>query len=346
MAWASVRTYQSTATASATPPGGAWTHAGNRTWQIRPTLWPFISAFVVRRPHAPPTLVSVAAEVALLLENTNWRNGEALSWSSVAMSCPSHMSRFLTESLGLCIAVESASSYGWHPRKAILDADRLRSSCPLYVPAGSRPDFVVQTTKGWHGIEARGRGSSGPTGLRRPVAAQNKKLKGMSDWAANVVKNPLVPTPPSWSMSWAWITDGGTSIDHFDPGDAVELGARGEQAIWREMSDIASALAMVDDRRIRHLQAFDRPISIISRRINDHYGDERSAWLSVACWSERLNDNELENRWSPSELQETSAKSELRRHADVAVGAFMAVAITDRPTESEEIVSLLEAVPN
>jgi hypothetical protein len=127
--------------------GGSFGGLGT-PWQydveIRPTWWPFVSAFVVRRPWAPPTLLTVAAETAILLENTNWRRGMALSWSGSAMSCPSHMSRSLTESLGLCIAIESASVYGWHPLAAILDADRLSLTSPLYVPTGSRPDFIVE----------------------------------------------------------------------------------------------------------------------------------------------------------------------------------------------------------
>lgn len=188
------------------------------------------------------------------------------------MSCPSHMSRFLTESLGLCIAIESASVYGWHPLRAILDADRLSKASPLYVASGSRPDFIVQTSSGWHGIEARGRGSSGPVGSGRPVAVQKSKLEGMHNWSVKVAKHPSIAAPPSWSMSWAWITDVGTSIDHFDPGEPVGLSADDEQAIWREMSAAASTLAEVDDPRVRRVDALDRRVSVVSRPIQENYG--------------------------------------------------------------------------
>ena len=73
-------------------------------------------------------------------------------------------------------------------------------------------------------------------------------------------------------MSWAWITDGGTSVDHFDPGEPVGLSAGDEQAIWREMSAIASTLAEVDDPRVRRVDALDRRVSVVSRPIQENYG--------------------------------------------------------------------------
>lgn len=345
MAFASVRTYQCTSPSSAALPSGAWSHLGNATWQVRSAWWPFISAFVVRRPYAPPTLLTVAAETALLLENTNWRPGVALSWSGAAMSCPSHMSRFLTESLGLCIAIESASAYRWHPLRAILDADRLSKTSPLYVATGSRPDFIVQTNAGWHGIEARGRGSSGPIGLQRPVAVQKKKLGGMHLWSAQVAKHPRVTARPSWSMSWAWITDAGTWVDHFDPGEPVELRAGDDQAIWRQMSDIATTLADVDDPRVRRVEALDRPVSVVSRPIQENYGNGRPAWLTVASWSERMTDGELRERRHSSDIPRTEALRESLGDLDRAtVGAFMATAITDRPPREDELGTLLGAI--
>lgn len=343
MAFASARLYQCTSPSSPVLPSGAWSHLGSTSWQIHPASWPFVSAFVVRRPYAPPTLLTVAAETALLLENTNWRPPAPLSWSGAAMSCPSHMSRFLTESLGLCVAIESAYAYGWHPLRAILDADRLPKTSPLYVASGSRPDFIVRTSSGWHGIEARGRGSRGPVGPGRPVAAQKAKLEGMHNWSAEVAKHSSIAAPPSWSMSWAWITDVGTSVDHFDPGEPVELSADDEQAIWDEMGTIASALADVDDPRVRRVEALDRPVSVATRPVQESYGDGRLAWLTVASWSGRMTDGELRER----RRSNTETSLELRGDLGPAsMGAFMATVITDWPPLDNEVRTLLGAIAN
>jgi len=261
------------------------------------------------------------------------------------MSCPSHMSRFLTESLGLCIAIESASVYNWHPLRAILDADRLSKTSPLYVASGSRPDFIVQTNSGWHGIEARGRGSSDPVGSGRPVAVQKSKLEGMHNWSVKVAKHSSVAAPPSWSMSWAWITDGGTSVDHFDPGEPVGLSADDEQAIWREMSTIASTLAEVDDPRVRRVDALDRRVSVVRRLIQENYGNGRPVWLTVASWSERMTDRELQERRGSADAPGAAASQELLGDLDPAtIGAFMATAITDRPPLDNELATLLQTI--
>lgn len=345
MAFASVRNYQCTSPPSSTIPSGAWSHCGNTTWDVRAAWWPFVSAFVVRRPYAPPTLVTVAAETALLLENTNWRPGMALSWNGAAMSCPSHMSRFLTESLGLCIAAGSASDYGWQPGCAILDADRLSKNSSLYVATGSRPDFIVETPSGWHGIEARGRGSAGPVGPQRPAAAQRQKLKGMHDWSTEVAKHPQIAARPSWSMCWAWITAAGTSVDHFDPGQPVELGADDERAIWSQMNDIAAALGDVDDPRISRVEALDRSVSIVSRVVQENYGSGRQTWLTVASWSERLTDGELLDwRRSREGASTETLQDLLGERSRTAVGAFMATAITEQPPRENELAPLVETI--
>ena len=261
------------------------------------------------------------------------------------MSCPSHMSRFLTESMGLCIAIESASVYGWYPLRAILDADRLSKTSPLYVASGSRPDFIVQTSSGWHGIEARGRGSSGPVGSGRPVAVQKSKLEGVHNWSVKVAKHSSIAAPPSWSMSWAWITDVGTSIDHFDPGEPVELNADDEQAIWREMSAVASRLTEVDDPRVRRVDALDRRVSVVSRAIQENYGNGRPAWLTVASWSEQMTDSELRDRHGSADAPDAEASQELLGDLELAtIGAFMATAITDRPPLENELASLLQMI--
>lgn len=344
MASASARKYQCTSPSSALSPAGTWSHVEETTWQIRPAWWPFVSAFVVRRPYAPPTLLTVAAETALLLENTNWRSGVNFSWSGAAMSCPSHMSRFLTESVGLCIAIQSASAYGWHPLRAILDADRLPTNSPLYVATGSRPDFVVQTTAGWHGIEARGRGSSGPVGTKRPVAAQKKKLKGLHDWAAQVAKHAQIAVVPSWSMSWAWITDTSTSVDHFDPGSPVALNARDEQMVWRQMGDVASKLADVDDPRVERVEALDRHVAAVSRPIQDDPGIAGPRWLTLASFSERLSAAELRERRAELVGQQAASSGFPPAPDRSALGAFMATAITDRPPSADGLRSLVESI--
>ena len=146
-------------------------------------------------------------------------------------------------------------------------------------------------------------------------------------------------------MSWAWITDGGTSVDHFDPGEPVELGAGDEQAIWREMSATASTLADVDDSRIRRVEALDRRVSVVSRPIQENYGNGRPAWLTVASWSERMTDGELRERRRSADAPGTEASQELLGDLNGAtVGAFMATAITARPPLENELATLLHTI--
>jgi hypothetical protein len=261
------------------------------------------------------------------------------------MSCPSHMSRFLTESLGLCIAIESASVYNWDPFRAILDADRLNKSSPLYVASGSRPDFIVDTSSGWHGIEARGRGSDSPVRSQRPVAVQKSKLVGMHDWSAAIAKHASVGAPPSWSMSWAWITGVDTWVDHFDPGEPIRLTTDHEQAIWGEMSAVASSLDDVDDPRVRRVDALDRLISVVSRPVQENSGKDGAAWLTVAAWSDRLTERELRERRVSADSTRSEASPDLLGDLDpAAIGAFMATAITARPPLENELATLLQRI--
>lgn len=345
MATATVRTYLCSSPSSTAVPAGVWTHAGNTTWNVRPELWPFICAFVIRRPYKPASLLTVLAEVALLMEHTNWRPGADLSWSAAAMSCPSHMSRFLTESLGLCIAVESASAYGWTPLLALLDADRLDKSSPLYVGTGSRPDFIAQSQAGWHGIEARGRGATGPVKPARPVASQTKKLEGMHQWSGNVATNTQATVGPSWSMSWAWISDSRTAVDHFDPGEPVELAAEDEQVVWARMESIAKALAVSDDSRVEIVNALGREMSVASRPILDNPDSGARSWLTVASWTTRLAVSDLPE--VPA-LQIPAAGQDLSESLGgldrSVLGAFMATAITNRQPETGELALLFEAL--
>jgi hypothetical protein len=345
MAYAEVRDYQCTSPSSTTTPAGVWAHSKDTIWQIRPELWPYVSAFLIQRPYAPASLITVVSEVALLMENTNWRPGVPLSWSTAAMSCPSHMSRFLTESLGLCVSVLSASAYGWNPFLAILDADRLPKNSPLYVATGSRPDFVAQSTIGWHGIEARGRGASGPVRIQRPVAVQEPKLVGMHQWAAKLAGPPPANLVPSWSMSWAWITDVKTVVDHFDPGHPVKLTPSDEQAIWTQMDQVAAALTATEDLRIHHVDALDRQVSVVSRSIQDNPPNGSTSWLTVASWTKRLTLEELQERRDVAINRDSARLREsfggLNR---ASVGSYMATAITDRQPTKQELGLLIGAL--
>ena len=306
-----------------------------------------MSAFIVRRPYRPATLVTVVAEVALLMENTNWRPGSELTWNHASMSCSSAMSRFLTESLGLCIAVSSAHSYGWNPFKAILDIDRLSKTSPLYVSTGSRPDFAAQTRNGWHGIEARGRSDPGPATSRRPIAVQKNKLRGMHEWSTKVGGHPLVRALPSWSMTWAWITERQSAVDHFDPGEPLLLEDSHEQDIWREMSKRAVELAEVDDSDVRRVDALHRQVSVISRLIRNSSEREGSTWLTVACWTDRLTISEVDEwRGEPNatQKQDKASQAQLAGVIQATVGSFLATAITSTEPVVDDLGPLLNAI--
>ena len=347
MAFINVREFQCSSPPSHTIPEGLWTAVPGRTnWEVRPELWPFVSAFIVRRPYLPATLITVVAEVAILMENTNWRRGVELTWNSAAMSCSTAMSRFLTESLGLCIAVHSAPSYGWNPFRAILDADRLPTNSPLYVAKGSRPDFVAQTKTGWHGIEARGRSSRGPATAQRPIAVQKGKLRGMDEWSIQVGGHPLVHAAPSWSMTWSWITDARSAVDHFDPGVPVELTDSDEQEIWREMSERAAKLADVIDSGVHRVEALERQMSVVSRYIPESLDKEGATWLTVACWADRLTIGEV-REWQNapnSSLRGEASQELLGAEVRATMGSYMATAITNRRPNVDELSSLLEAI--
>ena len=158
-----------------------WQGTGTGVWACNPASWPRISAFVVRRPRGGvPSLASIAAETAILMQSVRWqrpvaRHAPYLMWTPGFYSFPSHLSRFLTESMGLCIAVESARSYGWTPTMPLLDADRLGSHSPFNVP-GVRPDFIAQTpnvARNWDGGVGLQSGKLAPNlGVRCPAATR------------------------------------------------------------------------------------------------------------------------------------------------------------------------------
>lgn len=324
---------------------GVWTHTGDSTWKIRPLLWPLISAYVVRRPFKPARLSTVLFETNLLMNSTNWQNGSDLSWSQPSMSYPSHMSRFLTESLGLCISLNSAADYGWTVRRQILDADRLPTEHPAYVAKGSRPDFVYRSATGWHGVEARGRSAPAPSTTSRPSRTEQPKLEGMDRWSATVASHPSVNSAPSWSMSWSWITDTDTTVDHYDPGDPVPSSQEIDEAVWERMREITSELTDDDDPGVQHVEGLGRPVSTTSRPLWLVGSAEPSQWLTIASWTDRLTESDfLELRDNESLESATESSFGLLESPDHAeVGAFMATAITTRAPTANELDGLLRA---
>lgn len=256
------------------------------------------------------------------------------------------MSRFLTESLGLCIALESARSYGWNSRLAIFDADRLDPTNCLYVSRGVRPDFVVQTPTGWHGVEARGRSQVRPPKAARPITGkQEDKLVGLDYWATTVSANPGAGAAPSWSMSWAWITETGTEVDHFDPGEPLALDGAQEQQIWDSMSRRARALTEVEGEDVRRIRAYGREVVLMTKAIQPSYAFAPVAWLTVAAWSERLTDEERRSLANQYQGRETGNSGRIRGYvAESDVGAFMASAITLRKPRFNDPPALLRAL--
>ena len=263
------------------------------------------------------------------------------------MSCPSHMSRFLTESAGPVhrdrVGVRLQAGIRFEPSWTPTVSAR---PPPLYVATGSRPDFIVQTTSGWHGIEARGRGSSGPVGPGRPVAVQKKKLEGMHDWSAKVAKHPTHRRSSLMvdvvGMDHRRRHFGGSLRSWRACSDSARMTSKRSGV---EMSAIASTLADVDDPRVRRVDALDRRVSVVSRPIQENYGNGRPAWLTVASWSERMTDRELRERRGSTDAPGTEASQELLGDLDPAtIGAFMATAITDRPPLENELATLLQTI--
>lgn len=91
---------------------------------------------------------------------------------------------------------------------------------------GPRPDllFRLQTGSDIAG-EGRGRSAVAPDHVR---ATQTTKLAGLQAWSRG-------RHGTQWFMAWAWITDAGTTLDVFDPGDPTSV------------ADVATALARQRD---------------------------------------------------------------------------------------------------
>lgn len=326
-----------------------WQGTGTGVWACNPASWPRISAFVVRRPRGGvPSLASIAAETAILMQNVRWQRPVAgrapyLMWTPGFHSFPSHLSRFLTESMGLCIAVESARSYGWTPSMPLLDADRLGSHSPFNVP-GVRPDFIAQTPNGWRGIEARGRSSGQPVTNKRPVAAQTGKLTGLGGWATRVGANLRPPINPAWSMSWAWITDTGTNVDHFDPGEPFTLGPQIVREIDESISVTAAHLLQNDDSAVQRVQAFRQDVATYTRRIDFMDSQAEQVWLTIAVLREPIS-IEAARDWSREHQILDRAQQFLGEYRNDIIytdfGTQLAVAIAVRPFAEEYLPTVL-----
>jgi hypothetical protein len=206
---------------------------------LRPALWVLASAFVYRRPWDPLRFSSILQESGLLLSSVHHRRGVPLRWTGLGMASPPHLSRFLTESLGLAVSLEMATRYGWSPHFPLVNLDEIRDPalkdilCPpparsapvlitsrrgnaLYHPRpAARPDYVFITSYGLMAAEARGRSH---LVANAPSPDQQRRCADMEAWQARV------PLPNlGWFMSWTGITEGDTVVHFFDPGEPWPL---------------------------------------------------------------------------------------------------------------------------
>lgn len=121
----------------------------------------------------------------------------------------SHIRRFVSEGVGLGLLTGTTEAvYQWRARQtAIANFDALPASLiPKYNKSGVRPDLLFQLPTGDIAGEARGRSSAPPKTVR---ADQLKKLQKLLAWSDAHGHHPFV-------MSWASVTDAGTTVDFFE----------------------------------------------------------------------------------------------------------------------------------
>jgi len=137
-----------------------------------------------------------------------------------------HVRRYLTEAVGQALTNDLARSYGWDPLVHSMGwfddpSDDLPPGARHLKPVGSgtRPDIVVETTRGWHAFESRGRSGSAPT-RNIPNSSESKRLGQLIGWA-----NAAASRGPgcAWSMVYSWIDTASVTVDLFDPGEPLQL---------------------------------------------------------------------------------------------------------------------------
>lgn len=321
---------------------------------MNPAMWTLANVHY-RRPWAPARLLNVAAESAYLLACLEHRPGRPLSWTPFGMASPPHLSRFLTESLGLAICLEVAHrQYGWLPwRDLMVNIDEIdepaiksilippRSVSPAPVPIvtsrggswywpspGARPDFgFLIPGVGLIAAEARGRAG---LSVLQPTAEQQRRCADLEEWSRRAGGR-------QWFMSWAEASNAKSRVTVFDPGEPLplspevtDMGTRLEKARYDYMFETAA----VDD--LLGLQVNGVRFRLTTLPLPTGPLDA-TEWLTVAVSEQRVTLRDDGGLGPTEELPFELADSLLA----VAPTPRMVTVLTDRPPTTDEITQIL-----
>lgn len=336
--------------------------AADAAINMNPALWTLANVHY-RRPWAPARLLNVAAESAYLLACLDHRPGSELAWTSFGMAAPPHLSRFLSESLGMAVCLEIAHQrYGWRPwRDAMVNVDEIddpaiketltprRSTSPdlvrivtsrggsWYRPSpGARPDFAFLIPGlGLIGAEARGRAR---LSVQYPTAEQQRRCADLAEWSRRA-------GGWQWFMSWAEASGTESQVTVFDPGEPLPLsrrvatmGARVEKARYDYMYETAASDELQNFRVNGagfHLTSLRLPAAPID-------GPE---WLTVAVSDRRLIDARADEGFAATPDRPFDLAAPL---IAVASTPRMVTLLTDQPPTADVIIGILNeaARPN
>lgn len=321
---------------------------------MNPAMWTLANVHY-RRPWAPARLLNVVAESAYLLACLEHRPGRELAWTALGMASPPHLSKFLSESLGLAVCLEVAHErYGWRPWfDPMVNIDEIddpsiksiltprRSIAPdqvlivtsrdvsRYRPSpGARPDFAF-LVPGVGLIAAEARGRAGLS-VQYPTAEQQRRCADLAEWSRRAGGR-------QWFMSWAEASSVESQVTVFDPGEPLplsrsvaDMGTRLEKARYDYMFETAAA------DELPHLRVNDVGFHLTSLPLPAAPLDA-TEWLTVAVSDRKITPHD-------DELLDPTAEQPFELAAPllaVAPTPRMVTLLTERPPTTGEIAQIL-----
>jgi hypothetical protein len=323
---------------------------------MNPAMWTLANVHY-RRPWAPARLLNVAAESAYLLACVDHRPGHLMSWTPFGMASPPHLSRFLSESLGMAVCLEVAhEQYGWRPwRDPMVNIDEIDdpkikamltpppSVSPARVPIltargrssyqpapAARPDFAFLIPGvGLVAAEARGRAGRAS---RYPTGEQQRRCADLGVWSRRT-------GGLQWFMSWVVADSNESQVTLFDPGeplplsrDVLQMGARVEEARYDYMYLSAGA------DEVPQVRVNGVGFRLASLPLPEA-GFLGSEWLTVAVSDRRLPDTYDGERLGVSTRRRFEAAASL---ISMASTPRMVTILTDQRPTTDTVAGVLD----